>query len=251
MSLGRARTAPRSTVALVFATALGAAPAAVAAPDISGWWQAEPPFVINTMPFEPPPLKPAAAAKFKAAAQAIAAGATPAYCRPHKFTGFSYGVGADIEILLTPGRATLIANEIRLVRRIYIDAAMPADPLPTDAGASIGRWEGDVLVVRTVGLDPTAPYPSAQPGAPLLGSDAEVVERIRMPDKDTLVFEFEVNAPEIMTKPDHRRQVYRRVLKDIDYAMTLCDAQDRSVGADGRQQFDMTPPKDLPPPPPG
>jgi|GEM_PF-6294342 len=252
----------RLTAAVMFCLMLGAAgataasepradPSAQARAGFAGWWQAEPPFVVITMPFSPPPLKPAAAAAYQAATQAIAAGGAPDYCHPLRFTGYSYGIGGDMEFLFTPGRATLISNDVGLVRRIYIGMAAPSKPVPTNSGTSIGRWEGDVLVVRTIGLDPATPYPSPMPGAPALGENAQVVERIYLADKDTLVFEIEMTAPDVLTAPDRRRQAYRRVNKQIDYAMSFCSAQDRSVDAAGRQQFDMTPPKDLPPPPPG
>jgi hypothetical protein len=41
-----------------------------------------------------------------------------------------------------------------LVRTIHVDAEHPATIAPSRAGHSIGRWEGDVLVVDTVGFLP-------------------------------------------------------------------------------------------------
>jgi len=77
-----------------------------------------------------------------------------------------------------------------------------------------------------------------------------VIERIRLTDPDTLVFEVETTAPDILAEPDRRTFTYRRIGKTISYARPLCVETDRSVDlTTGQQRFDMTPPKDLPPPP--
>jgi len=215
----------------------------------SGFWLPSPAYVPMGQGFPPPPLKPEAKARLDAARARIRAGAIPDYCRPLKFVGYSWGNTSVVELLVTPARLTLIADD-GLVRRIYLGAARPpADPPPTNTGLSIGRWDGDTLVVETTGLNPVAGFPFPLPGAPALGEKARVVERIRLIDKDTLVFEVEITAPDILTAPDAKRFVYRRQAKEMVFATPLCVDDDRSVDAEGRQRFDMTPPKDLPPPP--
>ena len=44
-----------------------------------------------------------------------------------------------------------------VVRQIFLDGrALPQDPSPSFMGYSVGRWEGDTLVVETIGFkDPT------------------------------------------------------------------------------------------------
>ena len=217
----------------------------------NGWWLPTPAFVpLVSVRAAPPPLKPAAKAQLEAALTALEAGGVPDYCSPLKFVGYSWGNSSEVELLATPGRITLIADD-GLVRRIYLDGApVPADPPATNGGASFGRWQGDTLVVETVGLDPAARYPFPIAGAPAIGEKARVRERIRLTDPDTLVFEVETTAPDILAQPDRRTFTYRRVAKTISYASPLCVEADRRVDvATGRQRFDMTPPKDLPPPP--
>jgi hypothetical protein len=41
-----------------------------------------------------------------------------------------------------------------LVRKIHLNAEHPANLTPSRAGHSIGRWDGDILVVDTVGFLP-------------------------------------------------------------------------------------------------
>lgn len=242
----------RQTVAVAVALAgVAGALAADAPPAWNGWWLPTPAFVpLASVRASPPPLKPAAMDQLRAAWAALEAGGVPDYCTPLKFTGYSWGNSSEVELLATPGRITLIADD-GLVRRIYLDGAdAPPDPPATNSGTSMGRWQGDTLVVETTGLDPNARYPFPLPGAPAIGEKARVIERIRLTDPDTLVFEVETTAPDILAGPDRRTFTYRRIDMTISYAQPLCVESDRSVDlTTGQQRFDMTPPRDLPPPP--
>lgn len=65
-------------------------------------------------------------------------------------------------------------------------------------GESVGKWEGDTLVVDSVGfqgstwLDPIG-HPHSE--------DLHIVERIRRTDPETLVFNFTFDDPKAYTKP--------------------------------------------------
>jgi hypothetical protein len=58
------------------------------------------------------------------------------------------------KIVQTPG-LILVMHEIDgIPRQIYTDGRkLPANPSPTWLGSSVGRWDGDTLVVETVGLN--------------------------------------------------------------------------------------------------
>src|SRR6201986_3410374 len=58
-----------------------------------------------------------------------------------------------IEIVQTPGRVTFLHEVAHEVRRIYIDQKHPADLKDTFLGHSVGHWEGDTLVVDTIGIN--------------------------------------------------------------------------------------------------
>ena len=217
-------------------------------PDWSGWWgRGDSPEA--TFLQQPLPLKPGLLAKMQAARDSD----TPdpgRYCRPPQFTGYNGGFVESVEFLFTPGRVTL-TNESGLIRRIYTDGSpLPGDPSPTNTGTSVGRWEGQTLVVETIGINPEAKFPRPTAGAPGMGRNARIIERITKTGPDTLEIEREVVAPEILTAPDKRTLVYRRVLKQRAGEITPCVDYDRAIDpVTGRQRFDMTPPADLPPPP--
>ena len=195
------------------------------------------------------------------AQQILGAGRTPgsdtgggsSYCIPHRFNGgFLGGFTNDVEFLLRPGRLT-ITNGDALLRRIVIDgSSLPENPEGSNGGTSVGRWEGDTLVIETNGLwpDTTFPVPST-PYLPPIGENVYVVERIRLNEDDKLIVESELTAPQLLIAPISFTGVYERdpgyVYRDHD----ICAPNDRSVDPEtGFERFDLTPPANLPPPPP-
>ncbi|MEO8466099.1 MAG: hypothetical protein ABI640_12215 [Gammaproteobacteria bacterium] len=210
-------------------------------PDWSGWWgfgQAG----QDELRTHPLPLQPAA----RDAARAAGPDADPLrYCRPLQFTGSSGGFTEAVEFLFTPGRVT-VTNERGLVRRIYSDGrGMSAEPDPTNTGVSIGRWEGEMLIVETRGINPLASY-----GGVPIGKNVRITERIFLKDPGTLQIDVVTEAPDVLTQPDRRTRLYQRVGKTMANEITWCTEYDRSIEpGSGKQRFDLTPPADLPPPP--
>jgi hypothetical protein len=217
-------------------------------PDWSGWWGHRVP-LPDEWRSNPPPLRPAVVAA-RAANPADPAEVASRWCRPMSFTGSSGGFTEAVEFLFTPGRVTL-TNEMGLIRRIYTDGRpLPRDPVPTNTGTSIGRWEGETLVVETVGINPAARYPGPQAGSVTIGENARISERIFLKDPTTLQFDIETIAPDVLTGPDRRTRLYSRLPKTMANEVTFCADYDRSIDpTTGRQRFDLTPPADLPPPP--
>jgi hypothetical protein len=85
-------------------------------------------------------------------------------------------------------------------RVIYMDGREhpPASELrPTYFGHSIGRWDGDTLVVDTVGLNEKQWIAGAYPSS----EHAHLVERISRPDLKTLSYEMTLDDPEVYTRP--------------------------------------------------
>jgi len=191
-------------IPLACAVLLALAPAVAGAksppaPDLGGVWLADPPFLMNVMQTQPSPFRPEAAAQFRAALVEVGSGAAAIdWCSPMKFSGYSYGIGADLELLVTPGRITMIADDVGLVRRIYTGSATgpdrPSSVVVSASGSSTGHWDGDVLVVQTDHLDPTARFPLPAPGAPVIGEGAKVTERLHLEGKDTLIVDIETVA---------------------------------------------------------
>jgi hypothetical protein len=219
-------------------------------PNWSGWWGLEGPLSVE-LRSTAPPLKPHLLAQLRAGTADQLATPRDLYCRPSRFVGYSGGFAESVEFLFTPGRVTL-ANESGLVRRIYTDGRpLPRDADATNTGVSVGHWEGQTLVVETIGVNPKALYPQPITGSFPVGNSVKISERISLRDADTLQFEITMTAPDIFTAPDKRTRVYSRVPKRQASDISFCADHDRAIDPEtGKQRFDLTPPADLPPPPP-
>jgi hypothetical protein len=95
--------------------------------------------------------------------------------------------------------------------------AHPANVTPSYAGHSIGRWDGDVLVVDTIGFEPGVLAP------PVKHSDRlHVVERFSLdPEKWVLTREFVAEDPVYFT--DQYRGSDQVLVADVPYVAHPCD----------------------------
>jgi len=101
----------------------------------------------------------------------------------------------------------LIRNErFNLERTIYMDGrGHPDESERSNQGHSIGRWEGDVLVVDTANFSehraPVYGRPTRAEGVPS-GLGKHVVERFRLSDDGThIVIDFYLEDPEYLAEP--------------------------------------------------
>jgi hypothetical protein len=102
-----------------------------------------------------------------------------------------------IEIVQTPKRIFMFFEYSHTFREIWTDGrALPKDPDPSYFGNSVGRWEGDTLIVETVGFNDQ----TVINGMP--HSDAaHLVERYTRPNLDTLELNLTATDPKAYTKP--------------------------------------------------
>ena len=101
-----------------------------------------------------PALTPEYAAKKRAFDANPPEDSEAANCLPPGMPGIM-GQPYPMEFLLTPGKVTIVIEAYTQVRHIYTDGRpLPPDPDLTFHGTSVGRWEGDTLVVDTVGFSP-------------------------------------------------------------------------------------------------
>jgi hypothetical protein len=75
-------------------------------------------------------------------------------CWPGGVPGFDiYARVRPIYFLQTPKEITIIEESDMQVRRIYLNVPHSANPAPSWYGESVGHYEGDELVVDTIGLN--------------------------------------------------------------------------------------------------
>jgi hypothetical protein len=158
-----------------------------------------------------PPFRPWAEAVFRAAKPGYGPQATPDSQDPI-LSCFPPGV-PRIMLLPFPMRIVQARNEVimvfeydHFVREIFTDRhEHPKDLELTWMGNSIGRWDGDTLVIDTTGLNDKTWLD--QVGHP--HSDAlHVIERVRRVDHNTLQDDITIDDPKAYTKPWSGRQVF-------------------------------------------
>jgi hypothetical protein len=63
-------------------------------------------------------------------------------------------VPAPFKIVQTPGLVVMLSEADTSFRQVFMDGrAHPADPQPSWLGSSIGKWDGDTLVIESVGFN--------------------------------------------------------------------------------------------------
>jgi hypothetical protein len=138
------------------------------------------------------------------------------------------------QVVITP-EETLIVFDNQEVRHIYTDGRPhpPEDVLwPTRMGDSIGRWEGDTLVVDTVARL-AGPIGYVAPMA-RLSEQARFTERIRMVSPNQLVDEMIIEDPVAFTRPWRVTLRYRRVSELDRLWPSDCYENDRNPVVDGK-----------------
>ena len=129
----------------------------------------------------------------------------PAFsCNPKGFPRIVLDTAHDFnEVIMLPNRMLQLWQEERRPREIWIDGrALPSgenlDNLgPAWYGHSVGVWEGNTLVVNTVGLDDRAWLDSF--GFPK-SFEARVEERYRLADANTLELRLTLYDPKYYTR---------------------------------------------------
>jgi len=213
----------RLTVLLaVLALAMTAARAQSTTPTIAGVWT---PFGAGRgadPKLAPPPagplvLKPEYAKPYEARrladAEATKRGEPPAsaavLCSPYGMPRMMSVAIYPIEILQTPGQITIVTEAFSEVRRIFMNQPQqPIDEVPPGYyGHSVGRWDGDTLVVDTVGIKETVPGYNNMPHS----SQMRITERLRLIAPDVLHDQVTIEDPVVLEKPVTYTLAYRRM----------------------------------------
>jgi hypothetical protein len=125
-----------------------------------------------------------------------------------------------MQIVQTPKEVIELFEYDHTVRHVFIDGRKhPADVTPSYNGHSIGHWEGDTLVVDTVGLNgknwlDRVGHPESD--------QIHIIERIHRVDDKTLQVEFTFDDPKSYVKP-WAALVRFRLRPDWDILEHVCE----------------------------
>ena len=217
-------------------------------PDWSGVWVPDSKHPNHRFGSVPGPWTPAAAAYLREQLALVQAGKPNNIyinCLPEGMPSLVTMARSASEFLFTPGRVTILGeNDSQRVRRIYTDGRPhPDDPDFTFSGHSIGRWEGETLVVDSVGFLPQVFLPLGQAvGIPNNG-DMHIVERIRLVESNRLENEIEINAPKVLAAPWRiTKSLVRSRARSNDILEASCRQGDfhEAIDAYGNHVFEPT-----------
>ena len=113
-----------------------------------------------------------------------------------------YSYNSNYQIIQTRDSLVIHVEMIHDTRIIRLDGR---PHLPSGIrlwkGDSIGRWEGDTLVVDTTNFNDGGGFYGDAGGNFGWDRNLHLIERFRLLDKDTLLYQFEVDNPTAFTKP--------------------------------------------------
>lgn len=126
--------------------------------------------------------------------------------------------GPYLEFLQSPKQLTIITEALHDVRRVYLDGrAHPADFDSGFDGHSVGRWQGTVLHIDTVGIK------ANNSGAGLFNSDAlRVTEQLTRTGRDSLRDVLTMTDAVALTQPWSFTVTYTRAPAGTEMSEYVC-----------------------------
>jgi len=148
---------------------------------------------------------------------------------PRVDLGGSRGMPHPFKVVQTPALVVLLyeTSTNQTFRQVFLDGRpFPVDPQPAWLGYSIGRWDGDTLVVDTAGLNGRA-WVDTGSGHPQTDA-ARVTERFTRRDIGHMDIEITIDDPKAYLKP-WTAKVPVNLLADSDLIETFCE-NERDLG---------------------
>jgi hypothetical protein len=134
-----------------------------------------------------------------------------------------------MEIIQQPKQVTIIQEAFNQTRRVYVGERLPppGELDPGFYGRSVGRWEGDTLVIETTGIKPNVMFRWAPHS-----ENMRIVERLRLVAPDILQDRITVTDDYLET-PWTWTYSYRRLpgYKMLEY---ICEDNRDYMDAEGK-----------------
>jgi hypothetical protein len=124
-----------------------------------------------------------------------------------------------------PGLLVMLDELNASYRQVFTDGRpLPVDPTPSWNGYSSGRWEGDTLVIDSIGFRDDL---WLDLGGSMLTEAAKVRERIRRPDFGHLEIEVTVDDSKAYTKP-WTVKLRQAIVLDTELVDEICLENEKS-----------------------
>jgi hypothetical protein len=207
--------------------------ASTSPPDLSGFWELR----YDSQSVPPALLTPAAAAE--AAAQTRRDIEAIRWCN-NLGVPFIMGDRSALDLRQSPSVIGIVAKPPSSTRYIYTDGRAHPDKDdydPTTNGHSIGHWEGDALIVDTIGFNDRGA--ASIPGGGFRTPDSHLIERYRLLNGGRrLAVTFTWEDAKVFQKPHTYEFRYYKIRDVGEPRMFGCDANDAE-----RARFLLEPPQ--------
>jgi hypothetical protein len=210
--------------ALVFAVAIASQSGTTNPPDLTGFWNNQyTPNLAQALGHEPPYTSYGAErwknvdTKDDPTGMCLPVGPSRAFTAPMPF-----------QVVQGPTMVAFLFEYQTIYRMVYIDKKHPPDIMdyPEFMGHSIGHWEGDTLVIDTVGINERSWLDTA--GHEHSGQ-LHLIERIQKLDNDHLKYTVTYDDPMFFTQPWSITRTFTRG-KPTDRIMAYsCEENNKDV----------------------
>jgi hypothetical protein len=135
------------------------------------------------------------------------------------------------KILQTPGVTAILYEADNTFRQVYTDGRkLPADPQPAWLGYSIGKWEGDTLVVDSAGFNDRSWLDAfGHPHSEAL----RIQERFHRRDFGHMDLQLSIDDPKMYTRP-FTIKVTEVLVPDSDILEYVCEKETDRAHLPGR-----------------
>jgi hypothetical protein len=130
------------------------------------------------------------------------------------------------KIIQTPGEIIMLYEVETIFRQVFTDGRkFPADPAPAWMGYSIGKWEGDTLVVESLGFNDLTWLDARGHGH---SEEMRVQERFHRRDFGHMDVTVTITDPKVFTRPVTISFV-EQLLPDTDVFEHICIENERDA----------------------
>jgi hypothetical protein len=140
-----------------------------------------------------------------------------------------YSYNSNYQIVQTSDALVIHAEMIHDTRIIYLDGRPHVSPsIRLWAGDSIGRWDGNTLVIDTTNFNDGGGFYGDAGGNFGWDRNVHMVERLSLLDPDTLLYQFEIDNPSAFTRSwkgeltmtRSNDRIYEFACHEANYALT-------------------------------
>jgi len=172
------------------------------------------------------PILPAAAAALRERAAVFTQVSPLSHCMPEGMPLVEMAP-APYKIIQTPGMLVMLYERDTTYRQVYMDGRkLPEDPSPTWLGYSVGRWEGDTLVVESAGYNDRG-WLDARGHAHT--ESLRLTERFRRVDFGHMELMLTVDDPKTYSRPFTVR-LKQHLMADSDLLESFCAENEKDAG---------------------